>query len=103
MPRVLKRILQSDHLAGWAFASPAVILIMVFGIVPVIWSAFLSFQRTNLLAPGKWVGLANYQALQHDPLFRQSVVHSLVYTALFVPISVAGGLFTALVLNRKVR
>ena len=30
-------------------------------------------------------------------------MHSLVYTALFVPISVAGGLFTAIALNRKIR
>ena len=88
----IRRILESDHLAGWAFAFPAVFLIFVFGIVPVIWSALLSFQHTNLLSVPHWVGFANYQALTKDPLFKQSVVHSLVYTALFVPLSVAGGL-----------
>jgi multiple sugar transport system permease protein len=99
----IRRILESDHLAGWAFAFPAVFLIFVFGIVPLIWSALLSFQQTNLIAPGRWVGLANFRYLSHDALFRQSVVHSLVYTALFVPISVAGGLFAAIALNRKIR
>jgi multiple sugar transport system permease protein len=103
VPSRVRRILESDHFAGWAFASPAVLLIMVFGIVPVIWSAFLSFQRTNLLSPGQWVGFANYKALDSDPLFRQSVEHSLVYTALFVPLSVAGGLFVAVALNRNIR
>src|SRR5947207_11790446 len=95
--------LQSDHLAGWAFAGPAVILILVFGIVPIIWSALLSFQRTNLLSPPDWVGMQNYQALTKDPLFKTSVVHSVIYTVLFVPLSVAGGLFAAIALNRRVR
>src|SRR5713226_3928332 len=99
----IRRILESDHLAGWAFAFPAVFLIFVFGIVPVIWSALLSFQHTNLLSVPHWVGFANYQALTKDPLFRQSVVHSLVYTALFVPLSVAGGLLVAVALNRRIR
>jgi multiple sugar transport system permease protein len=99
----IRRILESDHFTGWALAFPAVFLIFVFGIVPIVWSALLSFQRTNLLSPPQWIGLANYHALASDPLFRQSVVHSLVYTALFVPLSVAGGLLTAVVLNRRVR
>jgi multiple sugar transport system permease protein len=99
----VRRILESDNFSGWALAFPAVFLIFVFGIVPIVWSALLSFQRTNLLSPPQWIGLANYRALPSDPLFRQSVVHSLVYTALFVPLSVAGGLFAAVALNRRIR
>ena len=99
----VRRILQSDHVSGWAFAFPAVFLIFLFGLVPVVWSALLSFQQTNLISPPKWIGLANYKALAHDPLFQQSVEHSLVYTALFVPLSVVGGLLTAVALNRRIR
>jgi len=99
----IRRIAESDNFSGWALAFPAVFLIFLFGIVPIIWSALLSFQRTNLLSPPQWIGLANYRALPSDPLFRQSVVHSLVYTALFVPLSVAGGLLAAVALNRRIR
>jgi multiple sugar transport system permease protein len=99
----IRRILESDHFSGWALAFPAVFLIFVFGIVPIVWSALLSFQRTNLLSPPQWIGLANYRALPSDPLFRQSVVHSMVYTALFVPLSVVGGLLVAVALNRRIR
>jgi len=99
----VRRIVESDHFSGWALAFPAVFVIFVFGIVPIVWSALLSFQRTNLLSPPQWIGLANYRALPSDPLFRQSVVHSLVYTALFVPLSVAGGLLAAVALNRRIR
>lgn len=99
----VRRALGSDHAAGWAFAFPAVFLIVLFGIVPIVWSALLSFQKTNLLAPAQWVGFANYEALADDQLFHESVLHSLIYTALFVPISVAGGLLAAVALNRRVR
>lgn len=99
----VRRAIRSDHFVGWAFASPAVLLIIVFGLVPIVWSAILSFQKTNLLNPPQWVGLANYRALPKDPYFRASMVHSMVYSALFVPFSVGGGLLTAVALNRNIR
>jgi multiple sugar transport system permease protein len=98
-----RRITQSDHVAGWAFAFPAVFLIVVFGIVPIAWSALMSFQRNNLLATPEWIGLDNYRALLKDPLFKTSMIHSLVYTVTFVPLSVGGALFAAIALNRKIR
>jgi len=98
-----RRILQSEHVAGWAFALPALLLIVTFGVVPIVWSALMSFQRTNLLASPEWVGFANYRALAKDPLFKASIVHAAVYTALFVPLSVAGGLMAAVALNRRIR
>ena len=99
----VRRVMTSDHVVGWAFASPAVLLIIVFGLIPIAWSALLSFQKTNLLSPPQWVGLANYRALPKDPYFSQSMVHSAIYTVLFVPLSVAGGLLTAIALNRPIR
>jgi multiple sugar transport system permease protein len=99
----VRRVMTSDNVVGWAFASPAVLLILVFGLIPIVWSAILSFQKSNLLAPPEWVGLANYRALPKDPYFRSSLVHSAIYTALFVPLSVAGGLVTAIFLNRPLR
>ena len=99
----VRRVLESDHAAGWAFAFPAVALIVIFGIVPIVWSALLSFQRTNLLSPAEWVGLGNYRAFSKDPSFKQALVHAAIYTALFVPLSIAGGLVTAIALNRRIR
>ena len=97
-----RRIVQSEHVVGWAFALPAVLLVVTFGVVPIVWSALMSFQRNNLLAPPQWIGLENYRALTRDPLFKTSMVHAVVYTGLFVPLSVGGGLFAAIALNRRV-
>ena len=102
-PSVLRRVWWSDHLAGWAFISPTVVLIGLFGLVPVVWAFVLSFQQNDLISPGKWVGLANYKKLLHDPLFANSVRNTIVYTAVFVPVSVIGALLVAAALNRRVR
>jgi multiple sugar transport system permease protein len=102
--RRLQRALHSEHTAGWGFAAPAVALITLFGLVPIVWSFVLSFQKTNLLAPERpFVGFDNYERLKDDPLFEESVRHTLTYTALFVPITVGGALFIAIALNRQIR
>jgi multiple sugar transport system permease protein len=98
-----RRALGSDHVAGWMFVAPAVVLIGIFGLAPIVWSAIMSFQANDLVSAPSWVGLANYQALAKDPVFMASVRHTLVYTVLFVPISVAGSLLVAWALNRKLR
>jgi len=97
------RLLRSEHTAGWAFVLPAVLLIVGFGLIPIGWSLLLSFQSSDFVSPPEWVGLANYQALRHDPDFRAAIVRTLEYTAIFVPTVVLGGLGVAVLLNAKVR
>jgi multiple sugar transport system permease protein len=91
-----------EHLAGWSFVSPAVVLIAVFGLVPVGWSLLLSLQHNDLLTPPSWVGLGNYRALTHDPVFRSAVWHTVAYTGLFVPVSIVAALAVAIALNRRI-
>jgi multiple sugar transport system permease protein len=94
----------SEHFAGWAFVTPGVAIIMLFGVVPIVWSAVMSFQRNNLLTPSTpFVAAANYRKLVHDPVVVQAIQHTLVYTALFVPGTMVVGLFLAVAMNRKIR
>ena len=87
-----------------ASATPGVAIILLFGAVPVVWSAMMSFQRNNLLTPSTpFVGLKNYRQLVHDPIVGQAIPHTLVYTALFVPGTMIVGLFLAVAMNRKIR
>ena len=102
-PPACKRLVGSEHFAGWAFVTPAVLLIAVFALIPIGWSLLLSFQANNLLAPGHYVGLANYKALAKDQQFRSAIGHTLVYTVVFVPVSIIGALGLAVALNRKIR
>ena len=94
---------RSDAITGWAMISPSVILIAVFGLLPVVWAFLLSFQHNDLQTPGQWAGLDNYRQLTHDPIFVDSVRHTVVYTVTFVPITLVLSLLAAAALNRRVR
>ena len=97
------RVTRSEQAAGWLFVLPAAGLIIGFGVVPIIWALLISFQASDFVSPAKWVGLANYRALGSDPEFRAAIRRTLVYTLMFVPITVLGGLAVAVLLNAKVR
>jgi multiple sugar transport system permease protein len=98
------RFLRSEHAAGWTLVSPAVVLIGVFGLLPVLMSLQLSFQHSDLLTPRTpWVGLDNYRKLADDPVFLEAVKHTIVYTALFVPGTMVVGLLVASAMNRPLR
>ena len=100
----VRRVAASDHFTGWAFVTPGVVIILLFGAVPIIWSAVMSFQRSNLLSPSTpFVGLANYRQITHDPVVGQAIQHTLVYTTLFVPGTMIVGLFLAVAMNRQIR
>jgi multiple sugar transport system permease protein len=101
--RTLAQRVLGDSPTAWAFVLPAVVIIVGLSIVPIGWSLLLSFNSADLIAPAQWVGLSNYDALFKDPGVRDAVVHTIVYTVLFVPISTGLGLFLAMALNRRIR
>jgi multiple sugar transport system permease protein len=94
---------RSDRRAAWGMVAPSVLLIGLFGLVPVGWSLVLSFHHSDLQTPATWAGLDNYRQLTQDPVFRESIRHTVVYTALFVPITLVASLLVAAALNRKIR
>jgi multiple sugar transport system permease protein len=90
--------------SAWLYILPAVVIIVGLAIVPVFWSLLLSVQDKDPIAETtEYVGLQNYRDIFDDPAFTGAVRHTLVYTGLFVPLSISGGLGLALLLNRRVR
>jgi multiple sugar transport system permease protein len=101
--RPLTRRRYGEAGAAWTYVSPATLIILGLGIVPMVWSLVLSLQSSDLLTPPRWIGLKNYEVISQDPSFRAAVAHTLIYSALFVPLAIAGGLGLALLLNRDIR
>ena len=66
-------------------------------------AAALACRPTTCSAPRHYIGLANYKALAKDPQFRSAIGHTIVYTVIFVPVSVIGALGLAVALNRRIR
>ncbi len=94
---------RADQRSAWGMVAPSVLLIGLFGLVPVVWSVVLSFQHSDLQTPAQWAGLSNYKELVHDPVFHESIRHTVVYTVLFVPITLVSSLLVAAALNRRIR
>ncbi|MCL2780035.1 MAG: sugar ABC transporter permease [Actinomycetia bacterium] len=92
----------TELLTGWALIGPSVLLIGVFGVVPVVWSFVLAFQRSNLQTAATWIGTKNFSQMLHDSVLREAIKNTAIYTVLFVPITLVLSLLVAAALNRKI-
>ena len=89
---------------GYILLAPALIIILGLNLYPTISGVLTAFTNQSLLDPLNWafVGFANFQKLFGDPVFRISLVHSLVLTGLAVSLQVVLGLILAHLLIEQV-
>jgi multiple sugar transport system permease protein len=88
----------------WTFVAPAVLVIAVFFALPVLAALLLSFTDFDLYALAslknlRFVGLGNYVDVLQAPLFWKSLVNTLYFVAVGVPLSIAASLGAAMLLN----
>lgn len=96
----------SQAQSGWPFAAPALLLIGVFFLLPVIGALLLSFTDFDLYALAdisnlRLVGLHNYQTLLITPMFWKALGNTTVFVILGVPLSLIASLGTALLVNSR--
>ncbi len=92
--------------AAWLFLAPALAVIGVFFFLPVVASLALSFTDFDLYAiadprNARFVGLHNYVALLHTPVFWTALENTLYFVAVGAPLSVLVSLATALLVNAR--
>ncbi|PAZ10538.1 ABC transporter permease [Streptomyces sp. SA15] len=86
--------------AAWVFLSPWVLGAVVLTLLPMAVSLYLSFTDYNLFDPPHWVGLRNYtQMFTEDPRYWRSVVTTVTYVVIAVPLQLALALVVALALK----
>jgi multiple sugar transport system permease protein len=86
------------------FIAPAVIILAVFSIVPIIVAFLISFTDLDLAGLANWsnvnfIGLENYYALISDELFHKSIFNTFFYVIIGVPLVIVFSLGIALLLN----
>ncbi|PNR92462.1 carbohydrate ABC transporter permease [Petrotoga sp. 9PWA.NaAc.5.4] len=88
---------------GWKLISPAVILIGLFILYPVIYNIYLSFFEVSISPnqPNKFVGFANYTRILSDATFWNSFGTTLLFVLITVAGSILVGLGVALLMNKK--
>jgi multiple sugar transport system permease protein len=90
--------------AAWWFVAPALIVIAVFFVLPVLAGLALSFTDFDLYALAdagnlRLVGLRNYARLLQNPLFWQALGNTVYFVAVGVPLSIGASLGAALLLH----
>ncbi|MCF8241392.1 MAG: extracellular solute-binding protein [Melioribacteraceae bacterium] len=88
---------------GILFLTPSLIHLTVFIFTPIVFSAYLSFHRWDIVVPDKpFVGLDNFKEILSDPTFWNAFKNTFIYT-LNVPITMVISLSVALMMHKKLK
>ena len=85
----------------YAFVLPMFVLVVVFGIVPIVGSIAMAFTQssTSLTDSPVFVGLANFVTIFQDSYFLDSFRITFLFTVISVPLNLIVALFLALLLG----
>src|SRR4051794_3109094 len=86
----------------YVFLFPAVALIAVFVVYPILAVVYYSFTDYDIVRPPVWVGLDNFARVFADKTFWLALTHSIVYL-LVTPILIVLSIGLAVVVNRRLR
>lgn len=92
-----------NSLPAYAFLTPWLIGMVGLTLGPALISLYYSFTDYSLFAPPKWIGAGNYLQLIADIRYRHSLLVTLTYVAVSVPLEMAVALLVALMLNNRLR
>ena len=84
------------------FIAPALLFFVVYVILPIFQSIYISFHEWDGLGEMEWVGLGHYLYLLDDDRFYTSLKNNILWLVLYM-LAVPAGLFIALYLNQTVR
>ena len=92
---------QDRNVWFWVFVGPFFVGLLIFVYIPILWSVYLSFfDARNTVTPTKFVGLGNYAYLLRDEAFLSSMGTFTVFAVFIVPVTFAGSLALALLVNK---
>ncbi|KHE72872.1 carbohydrate ABC transporter permease [Halobacillus sp. BBL2006] len=88
----------------YMFIGPAVLLLSLFSLIPIVIAFVISFTDMNLKGLADWsnitfIGFENYKDLFSDSTFIKSIFNTLFYVVIGVPLVIICSLSIALLLN----
>ncbi|MBQ8536443.1 MAG: sugar ABC transporter permease [Clostridia bacterium] len=94
-----KRILKQEA-KGVAYTLPALVLLVLFTIYPMIDALITSFYNWNLTSRKRFIGFYNYQKLLGSSEIYQTIGQTLQYVAIVLPATLIFGFLLALLLKK---
>ncbi len=92
-----------ETLSAYFYLLPAVLVLAVFRILPIVLSVRVSLYDWGMAGARAFVGFGNYLAVLQDPVFWKSLLNTGWYMALEVPATLVLSLVIAVLLNQKIR
>lgn len=96
-----KGLLDNDVIAAWLLLAPALVMLGIFLLWPIVYLFYLSVTTGSFTSAGvRWVGLRNYWRLLFNPDFWQVLGNTIYFTTATVIPSIIIPLGLAVLLNR---
>ena len=100
----ISNFLCKQSVAGYIFILPFIIGFLVFTIIPMISSLYLSFTDYSILGSPKWVGLKNYAKMfTKDSKYLKSLKVTFFYAFASVPLKLLMALVVAMIMTKKTK
>jgi ABC-type sugar transport system permease subunit len=87
----------------YLIVSPYLMHFALFVAFPVVFSIVLTFHKWNIISPMEYTGLNNYIRLFSDKVFLISIMNTLLFLVIHIPLQIIIALFLAEVLNQKIK
>ncbi len=94
---------KKDRLGMALFMTPALVLFVLFFLIPVCYVLVVSLFQWNGMSAASFVGVKNYFTIWKDPVFRRSVLNNVIWALVAACVQVPLSVLMALILNRKPR
>ncbi len=101
--RARRALSRRDGLVALLFLLPNIVGFLAFSALPIVAAFVLSFFDWDLLIGAKFNGLQNYVQLFKDDIFRSSLLNTIYFVVVSVPLAVVVGLLVAVLVNQPLR
>ncbi|KUK52471.1 MAG: ABC-type transporter, integral membrane subunit [Marinimicrobia bacterium 46_47] len=99
----MKKNINSESRIGYLMSLPYILYFLLFVGFPLVFSFILIFHKWNVITPMEWVGLRNFIRLFQDKLFFQSILNTLKFLIIHIPLQIVVALLLAVLLNQKIK
>lgn len=94
---------EKRNMIAYSFIAPNFIGFAVFTLGPIIFAFILAFMKWDGNSPMQFTGLTNFMDMAANSRFRSSFINTIAYCLATVPLTLAGALGLAMVLNQKIK
>ena len=99
-PIVYKKIYKKGEvISAYGFLFPAMLLYLLFVLVPIVWVFYLSFMRYDIITPARFLGWLNWRRLWGDARTWKTLQNTAKFVVLLVPMHLVMGTLLALGVN----